>query len=294
MMRIRHLPGKQEVLLDKSKFPKNIALYNPSADGKYIYIRANTHTAVDETNSMLIYDSSSSKLHMIESPMEKLCPNANLFKGIEDLRIITHKDRIWFTATSTHASSHMMNDLLFGCFNEDLSMIDKMSVVDIGSLPVKNVCPFVWKDEIHLLDSFKRRIYKISEEDDKFVATEQKEIQVGCGIDDVCLRGSTSPVHLHGNTWGFIVHNSIINDTARATSQTVMRLSYFHHWVEIDIERGVVTFVSSPFFCTIWGIEYISGIRYAREKNEVELFIGINDDTPVRFITTLENLRVGK
>lgn len=296
-LRIRHLPGKQEHLIDKAKFPKNVALFNPSADGQYIYIRANTHTSIDETNSIIIHDAKTGKLNMIDAPMDMLRPNANLFKGIEDLRIVVHEGRIWFSATSTHASAHMMNDLLVGYFKEDLTGIEKMSVVDIGSLPVKNVCPFVWNNKLCLLDSFKRKIYSVSEDGENpgiFIATLEKVIRVGSGIDDTCFRGSTSPVHMYGNTWGFIVHESIINDTSISTSQTVMRLAYFHRWVEIDIERGVITFVSEPFFCIMWGIEYISGIRYSRDKNEIELFIGINDETSARFITTLEDLRVGK
>jgi hypothetical protein len=104
------------------------------------------------------------------------------------------------------------------------------------------------------------------------------------------MRGSTSPVYLHGNTWGFVVHDIIFNDDLRL----VTRLSYIHHWVEMDMERGVVTFISTPFWCVHWGIEYISGIRYNKETEELDLMLGVQDQEAVLIKTTLQDLRVGK
>lgn len=295
-LHIRHLPGTPEMLIDRSKFPKNVVLFNPSADGPYIYIRTNEHSPTCETNSIIVYNQNNSKLHMIPPPMDILLPNANLFKGIEDLRIVLFKEQIWFTATTTHASDHMTNEMLFGCLDRELTKVAKMSVVDIGVLPVKNVCPFVWKNKIYLLDSYLRKIYNVDEDADsgKFVATVEKDLTLASGLPDIKYRGSTSPIHLHGNTWGFVVHDIIFNDGVRL----VTRLAYFHHWVEMDVERGVVTFISAPFWCTTWGIEYISGIRLQQsdnpDKNKIELFMGVHDENAVLFRTTLENLRVGK
>lgn len=291
-MHIRHLPCAHTFLIDREKIPKNIVLYNPSASGSYIYIRANEHSAVDEYNYVLMYNEETKQLCRIESPMDILKPSANLFKGIEDLRIMEFENRIWFTGTTTHASYKMTNELIVGYFDKTMMRVEKMSVVDIGSLPVKNVCPFVWKKKLHLLDTFLRKVYevKIDEDTGEIVATFLKRIEYGGGIDPVAYRGSTSPVHLHGNIWGFVVHDIIFNDDLRL----VTRLSYIHHWVEMDMERGVITFVSSPFWCVHWGIEYISGIRYNKSKHTVELFLGVQDTTPMQITTTLHDLRVGK
>ena len=291
-MYVRHLPCAHSFLVDREAIPKNVVLYNPSASGPYIYIRANEHSQVDEYNYILIFNDDTKQLLRIESPMNILKPSANLFKGIEDLRIMQYQNRIWFSGTTTHASYKMTNELVVGYFDETMTRVEKMSVVDIGTLPVKNVCPFVWNERLHLIDTFLRKIYEISvdEESGNIVATCIKKIEYGHGIDTKAYRGSTSPVHLHGNTWGFVVHDIIFNDELRL----VTRLSYIHHWVEMDMERGVITFVSSPFWCVHWGIEYVSGIRYDKTSNKVELFLGVQDTTPMQVLTTLQNLRVGK
>jgi hypothetical protein len=296
-MYIRRLPGKKGVLLDKNNIPQNHVFFNPSADGPYVYIRATRHTRVDETNYVIIHNDITKTVHTIESPMDKLAPTANLFQGIEDLRIVCYHDRVWFSGTCTHASDHMTNELVVGHFDQALTKVERISVVDIGSRPVKNVCPFVWKDKLHLLDAYLRVIYLLEEEVDentnkfqRFVATKVKDITSAQGVPNKGFRGSTSPVHLHGNTWGFIVHDIIFNDN----STLVTRLAYYHHWVEMDMERGVVTYFSSPFWCSHWGIEYISGIRYNKETSEVELFMGVQDNTPVKCVTTLADLRAGK
>lgn len=291
-MHIRHLPCQHDLLVDKKEIPPNHAMFNPSADGSYVYIRANQHSEVDESNFVIIYNEDKKSLHRIESPMNLLKPSANLFKGIEDLRIVVYRDLVWFTGTTTHASYKMTNELLVGHFDKDLKCVEKMSVVDIGTLPVKNVCPFVWKNELHLLDAFLKKIYKVDvdESTGEFVATLVQTIETAHGVDTTAYRGSTSPVHLHGNIWGYVVHDIIFNDDLRL----VTRLSYIHHWVEIDMERGMIVFISSPFWCVHWGIEYVSGIRYHKKLNTVELFLGIQDAVPVRVATKLHDLRIGK
>jgi hypothetical protein len=128
--------------------------------------------------------------------------------------------------------------------------------------------------------------------DGKWIRYDVKKItslKYGVGLENVKYRGSTSPVHLHGNTWGCIVHDIIFNDQAAL----VTRLSYIHHWIEFDIVSGVISFVSTPFWVAHWGIEYISGIQLI-EKYKVKLFIGVNDTSAIVCDTTLANLRVGK
>lgn len=291
-MHIRHLPCEHSILVDKNDIPGNHALFNPSADGPYIYIRGDEHSSTDECNYVIIHNESTKQTHKIESPMLFLKPSANLFKGIEDLRIVIFQGKVWFSGTTTHASYKMTNELIVGYFNTAMTCVEKLSVVDIGTLPVKNVCPFVWKNKMHLLDTYLLKIYEVSIDEDsgEFVATKVKDITYAGGIDKTPKRGSTSPVHLHGNTWGFVVHDIIFNDDLRL----VTRLSYYHHWVEMDMERGVITFVSSPFWCVHWGIEYVSGIRYNKITHDVELFAGIQDSLPVKIVTKLHDLRIGK
>lgn len=286
-------------IIDPKSIPDNHVLFNPSYAHPIIYIRGTEHTSTKETNFALLHNTDTKTNTKVPSPMELLARTVNLFQGIEDLRICWAKRhdgarRLWFTGTTTHASSHMTNELIVGYFNEGLNRVEYLTPVDIGSLPVKNVCPFVWKDKLHLLDTFKQDVFYVKMEDVKgklhISAVPIKKLVPGKGIPSEGYRGSTSPVHLHGNTWGCVVHDIIFNDNTKL----VTRLSYIHHWMEFDIETGVITFFSTPFWVAHWGIEYVSGIHYDTKSGEVTLYIGEADRSCVMARTTLDNLRIGK
>jgi hypothetical protein len=66
-----------------------------------------------------------------------------------------------------------------------------------------------------------------------------------------------------------------------------------HHWLEIDVVRGVVTFVSSPFWVAHWGIEFVSGIE-RRPDGAIRIYLGVKDQDAMICETTLYDLRVGK
>jgi len=323
---IRQLPGNKSQLMDPKNFPKDQVMFNPSADGDIIYIRGTRHTAHDETNFAVLHNSETSKTVTVESPMDLLAPTANLFKGLEDMRIVHYRGLLWFTATATHASDEQNNEMLVGHFDAALTRVERLSPISAGPPPVKNICPFVWPPppggpgtpehpdaRLRLLDTYKRIVYEVSElyedppeADDaadarapadaaprflRFILTKVAALRSAAGIPDIGFRGSTSPIHLHGNTWGCIVHDIIFNDTTRL----VTRLAYFHYWMEIDLARGVVTFMSAPFWLAHWGIEYVSGLRRSkREQNVVEIYFGVNDQVPMMALTRLADLRAGK
>ena len=303
---IRRLPTLQSgSLVDSKSFPPNTVFLNPSAAGDFTYLRAIRYEKIDQMNYALIHDTKRNVTHTINSPMDMLKPTANMFKGIEDLRIVQFKDRLWFTATSTHASHAMNSEMVLGYFDKALTRVERMSTIDAGPLPVKNVCPFVYGDgsgadgSLRLIDTWRRVIYEVEEvfteptgTFERFALKKVANFTAASGIPDEGLRGSTSPIHLHGNTWGFVVHDMIVNDSS---GPLVNRLSYFHHWVEMDMARNMITYFSSPFWIQHWGIEYVSGIKYLdREKGLVELYYGIQDQVPAKCITRLCNLRIGK
>jgi len=180
-MHIRHLPGKKGFLIDPNDVQQNTVMYNPSATDNFVYLRVTKHTAVDETNAIMILNETTKKIHSIESPMHLLKNNCNLFKGIEDLRIVLFNDIVWFTATTTHASEEMNNEMVLGHFDKDMTCVERMNTINVGPLPAKNVCPFVYNGQLCLLDTFRRCIYDVTEEVDenrnfvKFVATKKKE-----------------------------------------------------------------------------------------------------------------------
>ena len=309
---IRQLPCAKTQLMDPKQYPAGNVFFNPSADGDIVYIRATRHTSHDETNYALIHNTRTQKTHPVESPLDQLAPTVNMFKGLEDLRVVHFRGQLWFTATTTHASGHQNNEMVVGHFSADLARIERISPISAGKLPVKNICPFVWPSadaapedqRLRLIDTYKRVIYEVTElyeEADadasdapapflRYLLTRVGTLRSATGIPDVGYRGSTSPVHLHGNTWGCVVHDIIFNDNARL----VTRLAYYHHWMEMDLARGVVTYFSAPFWIAHWGIEYVSGLRRAPEGGAIELFFGLQDQLPMKCVARLSDLRAGK
>jgi hypothetical protein len=277
-------------MLDVSKFEKNMTFYNPSASKQFISFRVTVNDNRVLLNNVALYNKDKKSLTFIDSPMHLLHPTCNLYRGLEDVRIMYHKNVIWFTATSTHASEHMTNELVFGRFNESATCIQKIWVIDIGTLPAKNILPFVYSDDIYILDVFQKKIFRLDydTEKDTYVATLYRELSgFPSGLP---LKGSTSPVHLHGDIWGCVVHTDIVNEEQRHTN----RVSYLHYWMEIDVDRGAVTFLSLAFWCAKWSFEYISGIDYNPDTSEVNLYGGVEDRVPVTITTRLCFLRNSK
>ena len=290
---IRHLQGNTGKLFDKEKsnIPKNHLFFNPSVSKNIIYLRATINNQLDVNSYIVLYDIDKQVSHNIDSPNHIFEKNINLYHGIEDLRIMHFNNKLWFTATSTHASKVMNNELLIGYFDDSLNKIEKIQIVDIKSLPVKNICPFVYENNLLLLDVYKKCIYKFSTTANaKFVATKYLDLKAMAGINFDSFKGSTSPVHLHGNIWGCVIHDVIYNDQGT----TLPALSYLHYWMEFDVTTGEIIFLSSAFWLVHWGIEYVSGIHYDKDKDMVQLFIGVNDNDALLFQTTLWKLRVGK
>lgn len=299
---IRHLPGSHTKLVDEASLPKNTVTLNPSVAYPIVYIRQIDHFQTKEENSVFLFNLETKQSHKIPSPSSLLIKNVNLFRGIEDLRICWYNDLLWFAGTCTHASDNITSEMVVGHFDKNLTRVERMSHVDIGSFPVKNVCPFVVGDKLLLFDIFLHSVYELIDSTDengvrsgtnlknKFTANKVLDLVPGAGVSIEGYRGSTSPVHLHGSTWGAVVHDIIFNDQA----SLVTRLSYIHHWIEFDVVSGVVSFVSTPFWVAHWGIEYVSGIHLDKNKSNVTLYFGVNDNMTFVYNTSLHDLRHGK
>lgn len=285
---IRRLPcNSHTLMIDEKNIPENISLYNPSKTKDWLYVRKTDKNSQGQTNSIIMKRNGMNACE-IKSPFDKMTKTVNMFKGLEDLRICEFNERIWFSATCTHISDNMCNELVVGVFNNDVSEIEKFQMIDIGSKPVKNVVPFVYKNMFLLLDIYLGKIYQLHYTEDIWTVSIYKNLQPANGISNEQYRGSTTPVHLSGSVFGCIVHDIIFNDNLTL----VTRLSYLHHWIEFDIHSGLITFISTPFWIYHWGIEYVSGIE--KKENTIDLYLGIQDKLPIKIETTLSNLRVGK
>ena len=298
---VRHLPGQGGKLIDENQLPKDHVVFNPSIAYPHVYIRGVKQTQLGEENYIILYNVQTQKSETISGLDNVLQKNVNRYKGLEDLRICNYKNKLWFTATSTHAGPSMNSEVIVGYFNNQRTRIENMSYIPLGKPPVKNICPFVYNSKLCLFDIYKKTIYEVidndknvasnpilSEKSKDFTTRILHTITCGGGLDIDNFRGSTSPIHLHGTLYGCIVHDIIFNDS----TQQVTQLAYMHHWIEFDASIGQVTFVSSPFWVTTFGIEFISGMHI--EGDNVELYLGVQDKTAVKYVTSLAFLRAGK
>ena len=298
-LRIRYLAGQQQQLLDPKSVPGNHVLLNPSVAGDIVYIRDIEQTKTQQINSVILYNTKNNTSTHIPVPMEFMHSTDGYYAGLEDLRIFWYKDRLHFVGTSTHASSRLQSEMLAGVFAKDFRSVERMNHLDFGPPPVKNVCPFIWDDKILLIDTYARAMYELSDVESDTSPTSTPTFQatplgrlggMSLGIFGTeGLRGTTSPVHLHGSTFGCIVHDVIYDNNSVLNTKT--KLAYIHQWIEFDVVSRAITFASSPFFVVHFGIEFVSGLDYNKETNKVSLYLGVDDKTPMVVYTSIQDLR---
>jgi hypothetical protein len=241
---------------------------------------------------MLIHSELTNVAIYVNSPYHLMADTLNMYKGLEDLRLFEFEDKLWFICTSTHLTKNLINEIGIGYFNKDVTSVEYLQALDLNCRPIKNVTPFVYQNKIHLLDTVASIIYIMDVANDvsNFNATsiikivDTKRLSRGKGITTDTFKGSVSPVFLHGSLFGCVVHNNITSG--------VQSLSYLHYWMEFDIDLQMITFISTPFIVTHWGIEFISGIEKTEHDNSIYLYLGIDDKVPVKCATTLSSLRV--
>lgn len=292
--RIRKLPCEIERLIpENSPLPKLI-YFNPSSSYPYIYVRALQRTPSLEMNHVFIYNRKDGSMKKINTPPYTLQPTCAFYQGIEDSRLVQFQGRLWFVSTSTHITGSMHSEIFIGRFDNNVNEIEFTQYIDFGIMPLKNMCPFVYQDKLCVIDTYELKIYEIACEqtedgNERYKPVVLKTLKPCKGLLPYTMRGSTSPIHLHGNIWGCVVHEHI-----KQAREKTISLAYVSYWMEFDIEREAVTFFSSPFIVAQWGVEFVSGIEYYPEKDEIEIFLGIQDQVAVVAKTKLHDLRVGQ
>jgi hypothetical protein len=285
---MRKLLGRSQCIIDSKNIAESITIFNPSKSGEWTYMRKTIQKEKSQLNAIIMYNEHTKVLRNIDPPLDLMPKTLNYYMGVEDLRICSFEDRIWFGGTSMHASLNMMSEIVVGYFNEDVTAVEKIQMVDVGTRPAKNVLPFVHKGVLLFIDVLMRKIYTLKTDDDgKWFFETFVELKPGAGIIDKSLRSSTSPIHLHGPIYGCVAHKGLINESQFNRSH----LSYMHYWYEFDINTGLITFISSPFWVLVWGTEYVSGI-FKHPNGAISLYLGVNDKVPYVVLTTLNNLRV--
>jgi len=292
---LRYLRGSRQYLLDPKSIPADHVLLNPSVAGDIVYIRDIMQTSSRQINSIILYNTATKKSTQIPMPVKFLQPTEGYYLGLEDLRILWFNECLYFTATCTHASPRMQSEMVLGYFNKDLTEIEKLWHIDFGAPPVKNICPFIHRGEIMLVDTYMRKLYKVSFDEEGPQVSTLVERMPGQSLDIFGdskggLRGTTSPVQLHGDVYGCLVHDIIYDENI--VLNTTRKLVYLHQWVEFDASSGAIVFASSPFSLVHVGVEFASGIDYDRQSNKVTIHAGVDDKIPMVITTTLTDLRV--
>jgi hypothetical protein len=272
--------------------------FNPSRAGNVLYVRVSKTEGgmVVHKSDILLLDAATEETKVL-LPSPSPHPTKNMYQGLEDLRLCSFKDRVWFTATCTHASKKQTNEMMLGRFSPTLESVDYLHPFTVAAAAAtasatKNVVPFVCRQQstLMLLDVMQLAIFEAQVEDMESPPTITKKNQLKipkCYQADFPLKGSTSPVWLHGSTWGCVVHDVIDNRFPN-------RNGYLHRWMEFDLVAGTVTFLSRPFIVSHWGIEYVSGIHKPMDKDgAIVLYYGIQDRVAMKCETTLGQLRMG-
>lgn len=219
-----------------------------------------------------------------------------LSKGFEDFRIAfvpgpeEAGGGLWFTATSPRDwkkpqpyLGRIRGQRLSGAFH--LSGLGRK---------VKNLLPFgAPLRTLHVLDVSGPTVYALR---DPAEALRHTESDVGRHWRRIPLHpawgvrmprglhGGSPPAHLDGDRWCLLAH------TAR-TARRIRR--YTHYYLEIDLGRQEVVFVSPPFRLMGGDIEFASGAVPDLTLGEIHISFGLYDRESWLGKADLERLRMG-
>jgi glycosyltransferase involved in cell wall biosynthesis len=184
--------------------------------------------------------------------------NDTAILGLEDVRWIVHRDRVWFTATCFQTPGAAGRpQVVAGFLNEDLDRVERViPLVYRGAGPIeKNWVPWVRDGILCVIYSY-----------DPFVVLSVDETTGHCApilmeapkLRAARFRGATSPVRVPGKPGRFV---AIVHEVAEHADERI----YSHRWVEIDRRMGLVRY-SAPFTFDHRGIEYATGLSCRGDK----------------------------
>lgn len=192
-------------------------------------------------------------------------------KGIEDLRLFTYKDRVYFLGTSVEVHPGGANKMLFGVLSEDyteVAAVSRLSSPKGESWTEKNWTPFVFKGQPICFYNL-QTVYRLD------------PVCLTCEIFPVPyrrfdyrteyiqnLRGSAPPVEAEGHLY-FFVHERLEDQYSKIYIQRILLL---------DPETLEIRRISEPF--RLRGennIEYLTGVVYFEKRKLFLLSWGEED-----------------
>lgn len=172
-------------------------------------------------------------------------------RGLEDMRWVVHRDRVWFTATCCHLpDSDGMPQMVLGRMNEALDAVEHLVAVRYdGALRVeKNWVPWSRDGTLYLVYSYDPFVVLHV---DPHSGSASAAFTSEPAFSAKRFRGATSPVPIPGSDhWLALIH-----EVAHLPSGRI----YTHRFVELG-RRFELLARSRPFCFDHRGIEYAAGL----------------------------------
>jgi len=263
------------LLLESSVIHDGQKLYrliNPSICRDYLYFRMLNITDTIWDNKIVMYTKENSTSTIIQ------CNEIDM-QQLEDLRIFDYRDNVWFTCS--RKNKDRLFETLLCNFNNDCTMIDKVHYCIKSDTHIKNLVPLVHEECIFLIDVHREVSYQLSDSD-RDNLTERK-IDLSLKPNNVNLYGSTQYIQIDDSIYGGIVHDLFYVGRQRY---------YIHYWVEIDVSRWTLVFISRPFIFRTFGIEFASGLEKT-SSGHYQILFGYQDTDSCTCFVSLQQLRFG-
>lgn len=251
----------------------SIALINPSACSSHIYLRA-LLCAKRWISNICLFNKHTNEFSII--PEHPACSN------IEDLRLFDYESKVWFVGFMRNHSTKIFETYV-GHFDADCGAVEEIAMtIRADNTHVKNITPLVTQDgrRLWLIDILTGSIYTLpSSEPVAKLNTTLLQQTLSRYTNDVY--GTTQYIHLYDNLYGGLVH---------ITKRIGSRIYYVYVWIEIDVERWTIVFVSKPYIIRKLGIIFVSHIEKIDDE-KFQIMFGQDDEVTCRAITTLRDLR---
>lgn len=236
-------------------------------------------------NFLLDYDEEFnlvSQNEIIENLPRKRTPHFNV-EGLEDCRIFSHEDSLWFSCTTLDTNSGTPQISL--CKLEEESQdgivyVEKLIPLQ-GPNPKrceKNWLPFSLSNEIYTIYSCGPFVLN---KPNLETGAWNPVFQYEPSLDFSSFRGSAAPIQFDGG-YLMLVHEVVfLYDYQRA---------YLHRFIQFDLEFKV-THISKPFIFKHVGIEFCPSMVFSHKGNELILAVGIEDREALLCFLEVDKLR---
>lgn len=185
-------------------------------------------------------------------------------KGIEDIRLISHAEHIYFVGNSREVSIDNLPKMMLGKYSvEENRVINLVVLNNFDDYKCqKNWSPFIFEGVLLLYYSFDPIVILKPDLNTGNCEIFKQETNM---LNYDFLRGGSQGFYVKGELY-FITHE-VIHDNGRI---------YLHRFIKLDSNLRINK-ISHPFYFKKQGIEYVSGAIYNSNKNDIIISWGSDD-----------------